>query len=76
MRNKWIMRLVVPALVASGSLAAVSAPAQAGQWVNGGVYLSQSECRAVGNARVSSGWYATYRCEAQSPTWLLRGYVN
>ncbi|GIJ77432.1 hypothetical protein [Micromonospora phaseoli] len=59
-----------------GALAAAAGPAQAGQWVNGGVYQYQSTCRSVGDSRVASGTYETYYCQSQSPGWLLRGYVN
>lgn len=73
--KKWVARAMVTTMVTGGALA-VAVPAQAGTWVSGGVYTAQSKCISVGKARVASGYYQTYRCEAQQPGWWLRGYVN
>jgi hypothetical protein len=73
--KKWIARAMVVSAITGGALA-VAAPAQAGFWQGGGVYSTSSRCNQVGNARVSSGLYQTYYCEAQSPGWKLWGYIN
>jgi len=72
--KKWIARAMVTTVVAGGALS-VTLPAHAG-WVSGGVYASKSSCDSVGKARVRSGQYETYVCEAQNPGWWLRGYQN
>ncbi|PZG21322.1 hypothetical protein C1I95_07775 [Micromonospora craterilacus] len=74
--KKWIVRLGLPAMVAAGAMVVTAGPAQAGQWVSGGVYVQQSQCRSVGEARVKSGYYERYTCTAQNPGWWLQGFVN
>ncbi|GAA0245955.1 hypothetical protein GCM10009539_34150 [Cryptosporangium japonicum] len=50
--------------------------ASAAQWVYGGTYSTQSQCKSIGASRVRSGQYETYRCERDEPFWTLRGFVN
>lgn len=74
--KRWIARLAVASALAGGMLAVIAGPAQAGQWVNGGIWEYKFVCENVGKARVNSGQYETYVCEPWGLLWRLRGYVD
>jgi hypothetical protein len=63
-------------LIMQRGLAVTAAPAQAGVWVDGGLYPKKSICQAVGDVRMASGQYATYTCTAEGSNWRLRGFMN
>ncbi|WP_344649818.1 hypothetical protein [Cryptosporangium japonicum] len=74
--KRWIARIAVPALLLGGAMSIAPPAASAAQWVYGGTYSTQSQCKSIGASRVRSGQYETYRCERDEPFWTLRGFVN
>jgi hypothetical protein len=74
--KRWIGRTAVAAVLTGGMLAAAAAPAHAGTWVTGGIFVLKKACQTAGDKRVSTGEYQTYVCEPFGLKWRLRGFVT
>ncbi|SCL18858.1 hypothetical protein GA0074692_0491 [Micromonospora pallida] len=80
--KKFLQRMGVVALTTVAGATLMAGPAQAGVWVDGGLYQTNSDCQTTGHGRVLSGMYQTYTCTAewdsvaQRNFYRLRGYMN